>query len=39
MTEAGRVVVNNQGYGQGSYDIDEIRVGIGWQDVIGGLGR
>lgn len=39
MTEAGRVLVNNQGYGQGSYDIDEIRIGIGWQDVIGGLGR
>lgn len=35
-TEAGGVVVDGQGYGQGSYDIDEIRVGIRWEDVRGG---
>ncbi len=37
MTEANGVIVNNQGYGQGSYDIDEIRVGCTWQQVTGVL--
>ena len=37
MTPGKNLQVNNQGYGQGSYDIDEIRAGFSWMDVNGGI--
>ncbi len=33
MGEGGKITIDNSGYGQGNYDLDEIRVGKSWQAV------